>query len=118
MLKFNTTIAEVINAQATGRTSHKQFLEFSSKKKFLESELLDKSITNYIKDLKNAFAFSVHKDLRYVVIHMYCSTSKSYKFFVLDTETLQVAEAESVKIAKKEVMELVAASDKATETNK
>jgi len=43
---------------------------------------------------------------------MYYSTNKSYKFFVLDTKTLQVAEAESVKIAKKEVLELVAANNK------
>jgi len=110
MLNFNTTLEQVITTQTTGRTSHKQFLEFSSKKKFMESKLFDEKITNYIRDLKNAFAFSVHKDLRYIIILMYYSTNKTYKFFVLDTKTLQVAEAESVKIAKKEVMELVAAN--------
>lgn len=112
MLKFTTTLDEVISAQATGRTSHKQFLEFGSKKKFLESDLFDEKIKTYIKDLKNAFAFSVHKDRRYIIIYMYCSTDKSYRFLVLDTETLQVAQAESIKIAKKEVMDLVAANNK------
>ena len=112
MLKFNATLDEVISAQTTGRISHKQFLEFGSKKKFVESKLFDEKITKYIKDLRNAFAFSVHKDLRYIIILMYYSTNKSYKFFVLDTKTLQVAEAESVKIAKKEVLELVAANNK------
>lgn len=110
MLKFNTTLNEIISAQTTGRSTVKQFMEYNSKKKLLESKLFDETVTKYIKDLKNTFTFSVHKDLRYIVITMYYSTSKSYKFFVLDTETLQVAEAESVKIAKKEVLELVAAN--------
>ena len=108
MLKFNTTLEHVINTQATGRSNHKQFLEFGSKKKFLESELFDRKISNYIRNLKNAFAFSVHKDLRYIIILMYYSTTKSYGYYVLDTQTLQVAQADSVKIAKKEVLELIA----------
>ena len=112
MLKFSTTIAEVISTQTTGRTSHKQFMEYNSKKKLLESKLFDETVIKYIRDLKNTFTFSVHKDLRYVVITMYYSTSKSYKFFVLDTKTLQVAEAESVKMAKQGVLELVAANNK------
>lgn len=117
MLNFTATLEDVISAQATGRSTIKQFLEFNSKKKLVESKLLNENVIEYIKKLKNTFTFYVHKDLRYIVITVYYSTSKTYKFLVLDTETLQVAEADSVKIAKKEVMELVAANNKA-ETNK
>jgi len=113
MLNFTTTLDKVINEQTTGRASHKQFLEYNSKKKLVESKLFDEKITKYIEQLKNTFTFSVHKDLRYVVITMYYSTSNTYKFLVLDTETLQVAQAESVKVAKQEVLNLIAANNKA-----
>lgn len=110
MLNFNTTLKDVISTQTTGRSTVKQFTEYTSKKKLLESGILDEKVATYIKELKNAFDFHVHKDLRYMVISVYCSTNKSYKFFVLDMQTLQVAEVQSIKIAKKEIMQLVTAN--------
>lgn len=109
MLKFTTSIDKVIDEQTTGRSTVKQFVEYASKKRLLESGTLDEQMTNYIKELRNAVAFHVHKDKRYMVIVMYYSTSKSHGFYVLDMQTLQVAQAESVKMAKQGILDLVTA---------
>ena len=108
MLNFNTTLEEVINTQTTGRTNNGQFTEYYSKKKFIEGNLYSETVNNYIKQLKNAFTFYVHKGLKYIVFIMYYSTTKTYGYFVMDTETLQVAEVQSVKTGKKEVLEILA----------
>ena len=119
MLKFSTTIEKMIDEQTTGRSTTKQFVEYGSKKKLFESGVLDNKVADYIKELKNAFAFHMHKDLRYLVIAMYHPSTKSYGYFVLDTQTLQIAEAESVKTAKQGILDLVAAeADKAANDNK
>ena len=109
MLRFSTTIEKMIDEQTTGRSTTKQFVEYGSKKKLLDSGVLDDRIAAYIKELKNAFAFHMHKDMRYMVIAMYYPSTKSYGYYVLDTRTLQIAEAESVKTAKQGILDLVAA---------
>lgn len=115
MLKFSTTIDEIIDQQATSRSTVKQFTVYSSKKRLFESGILDEKVATYIKDLKGAFGFHVHKDRRYMVIEMWYNATRSYGFYVLDTQTLQIARAESVKMAKQGIMELVAQNDKATD---
>ena len=110
MLNFNTTLEEVISTQTTGRTNNGQFTEYYSKKKFIGSNLYDEKVTNYIGQLKNTFTFYVHKGLKYIIFVMYYSTTKTYGYFVMDTETLQVAEVQSVKTGKKEVLEILAAN--------
>ena len=115
MLKFETTLDKVIDEQATGRSTVKQFVEYGSKKRLLESGVLDEQMTKYIRELRNAVAFHVHKDKRYLVIVMYYSTSKSHGFYVLDMQTLKMAQAESVKMAKQGVLDLIATDSKAND---
>lgn len=107
MLNFNTTIQNFINTQQTTTNSTKQFTEYNSKKKLLSSNVLSSNVNNYITQLKNTFTFYVHNSLQYVVIVMYYSTTKQYSFLVLNTNTLQLAQTTSVKIAKQSVLQLV-----------
>lgn len=108
MLNFNTTIQNVISTQVSTRTNTTQFTEYNSKKKLLASGVLDENVCNYINQLKNTFTFYVHNSAQFVVITMYYSTTKTYGFYVLNTTTLQIAQAESVKLAKQGVLQLLA----------
>lgn len=105
MLNFDKTMDQVITEQAvTSRTS--SFTEYNSKKKLLESGVLSDKQSEFIKQLKNTFTFYLHTDGDFLVITMYYSNTKKYGFLVVDLNTLKVAEAESVKLAKQGVLEI------------
>jgi len=107
MLNFNTNIQEVVaNQETVKRTS--SFTEYNSKKKLFDAGVLNEQQQTYIQQLKGTFTFHLHTGNRYLVITMYYSKDKKYGFLVVDLETLQCAEADSVKNAKKEVLEIVA----------
>ena len=115
MLNFNTNIQEVVANQETVKRTH-SFTEYASKKRLFEANILTETQKNYIQQLKGAFTFHLHTGNRYLVITMYYSSTKKYGFLVMDLETLQCAEADSVKNAKKEVMEIVANATPETPT--
>lgn len=105
MLNFDKTMEQVIGEQvSTSRTS--SFTEYNSKKKLLECGVLNEKQSTFIQQLKNTFTFYLHNDGDFLVITMYYSTTKKYGFLVVDLNTLKVAEAESVKLAKQGVLEL------------
>ena len=107
MLNFSKTIEEVINEQAV-HTRAKNFIEYNSKKKLLESDVLSDEQGEFIRQLKNTFAFSLHTGGRYLVVTMYYSTTKKYGFIVVDLEQKMTAECASIKEAKQAVLEIVA----------
>lgn len=107
MLNFNTNIQEVVaNQETVKRTS--SFTEYNSKKKLFDAGILTETQQTYIQQLKGTFTFHLHTGNRYLVVTMYYSKDKKYGFLVVDLETLQCAEADSVKNAKKGVLEIVA----------
>ena len=107
MLNFNTNIQEVVATQKTvKRTS--SFTEYNSKEKLFDAGVLNEQQQTYIQQLKGTFTFHLHTGNRYLVVTMYYSKDKKYGFLVVDLETLQCAEADSVKNAKKDVLEIVA----------
>ena len=107
MLTFNTNIQEVVaNQETVKRTS--SFTEYTSKKKLFDASILNETQQIYIQQLKGAFTFHRHTGNRYLVVTMYYSKDKKYGFLVVDLETLQCAEADSIKNAKKGVSEIVA----------
>lgn len=106
MLQFNTNLETIINEQVT-RNTVKQFTEINSKKKLLESKLLNEKQAKFITDLKNTFNFSIHNSNKYMAITMYYNSTKSYGFYVLELETLKVASTNSIKDAKKGILELL-----------
>lgn len=89
----------------------KNFTEFTSKKKLEDAAVLTPAQLEEVKKIKGTFTFALHNDGRYMVVTLYhANAEKKYQFIILDLETLQVAECDSVKNAKAAVMELVNAA--------
>lgn len=107
MLNFNTSIQDTIATQEKAtRTS--AFTEYNSKKKLFAAGVLNEEQKKHIQDLKGTFTFHLHSDNRYLVVTMYYSSTKTYGFIIVDLQTLQCAEASSIKLAKKGVLEIIA----------
>ena len=89
----------------------KNFMEFTSKKKLEDAAVLTPAQLEEVKKIKGTFTFALHNDGRYMVVTLYhANAEKKYQFLILDLETSQVAECDSVKNAKAAVMELVSAA--------
>lgn len=102
MLNFDTNLKEIINTQkiATAKT----FMEFNSKKKLLNSNLLNEEQATFIQQLTNTFTFYLHDDGKYMLIVMYYSTTKTYEYLVVDLENFTVAHTQSVKVGKQDIL--------------
>lgn len=113
MLQF-TEISSLIEAQ---KTASKQgiFAEYTSKKALLADEKLPKEMREYMAEIKNLFAYSVHPNNKYLVVSRYFSKTKKIDFMVLNLATKQYAPVASVKAGKLEVLELVKAELAAAE---
>lgn len=110
MLNFNTSIQETIATQEkTTRTS--AFTEYNSKKKLFAAGILTAEQEQYITQLKGTFTFHIHNENRYLVVTMYYSATKTYGFIIVDLTTLQCAAADSIKNAKKGVLDVIAAAN-------
>lgn len=110
MLNFNTSIQDTIATQEkTTRTS--AFTEYNSKKKLFAAGILTAEQEQYITQLKGTFTFHIHNENRYLVVTMYYSATKTYGFIIVDLNTLQCATADSIKNAKKGVLDVIAADN-------
>lgn len=109
MLNFTNNIAQYTTSTRTAHTS--AFTQFASKKQLASANLLNAQALAFLMQIKNTFTFAVHNDLRYVAITMYYSSAKSYGFLVVDLEQQAIAEVDSIKTAKAEIMELVNAQN-------
>lgn len=109
-INFTSSINDFASTQSRAARV-KNFTEFTSKKKLEEAAILTQAQLEEVKKIKGTFTFALHKDGRYMVVTLYhANAEKKYQFIILDLETLQVAECDSVKNAKAAVMELVNAS--------
>ena len=109
-INFTSNINDFASAQ-TRATRVKNFMEFTSKKKLEDAAVLTPAQLEEVKKIKGTFTFALHNDGRYMVVTLYhANAEKKYQFIILDLETLQVAECDSVKNAKAAVMELVNAN--------
>lgn len=118
-INFTSNINDFASTQARA-TRVKNFMEFTSKKKLEDAAVLTPAQLEEVKKIKGTFTFDLHNDGRYMVVTLYhANAEKKYQFLILDLETLQVAECDSVKNAKAAVMELVnAAATAQQETEK
>ena len=106
-INFTSNINDFASTQSRA-TRVKNFTEFTSKKKLEDAAVLTPAQLEEVKKIKGAFTFALHNDGRYMVVTLYhANAEKKYQFLILDLETLQVAECDSVKNAKAAVMELV-----------
>ena len=109
-INFTSNINDFASTQ-TRATRVKNFTEFTSKKKLEDAGVLTPAQLEEVKKIKGTFTFALHNDGRYMVVTLYhANAEKKYQFLILDLETLQVAECDSVKNAKAAVMELVNAT--------
>lgn len=109
-INFTSNINDFASAQSRA-TRVKNFTEFTSKKKLEDAAVLTQAQLEEVKKIKGTFTFALHNDGRYMVVTLYhANAEKKYQFIILDLETFQVAECDSVKNAKAAVMELVNAA--------
>lgn len=109
-INFTSNINDFASTQSRA-TRVKNFTEFTSKKKLEDAAVLTPAQLEEVKKIKGTFTFALHNDGRYMVVTLYhANAEKKYQFLILDLETTQVAECDSVKNAKAAVMELVNAS--------
>lgn len=109
-INFTSNINDFASTQSRA-TRVKNFTEFTSKKKLEDAAVLTPAQLEEVKKIKGTFTFALHNDGRYMVVTLYhANAEKKYQFIILDLETLQVAECDSVKNAKAAVMELVNAA--------
>ena len=106
-INFTSNINDFASTQSRA-TRVKNFTEFTSKKKLEDAAVLTLAQMEEVKKIKGTFTFALHNDGRYMVVTLYhANAEKKYQFIILDLETFQVAECDSVKNAKAAVMELV-----------
>ena len=109
-INFTSNINDFASTQSRA-TRVKNFTEFTSKKKLEDAAILTPAQLEEVKKIKGTFTFALHNDGRYMVVTLYhANAEKKYQFIILDLETSQVAECDSVKNAKAAVMELVNAA--------
>lgn len=109
-INFTSNINDFASTQSRA-TRVKNFTEFTSKKKLEDAAVLTPAQLEEVKKIKGTFTFALHNDGRYMVVTLYhANAEKKYQFLILDLETSQVAECDSVKNAKAAVMELVSAA--------
>ena len=109
-INFTSNINDFASTQSRA-TRVKNFTEFTSKKKLEDAAVLTPAQLEEVKKIKGTFTFALHNDGRYMVVTLYhANAEKKYQFLILDLETSQVAECDSVKNAKAAVMELVNAA--------
>ena len=111
MLDFNRSITDIIDSQATTRKTS-AFVTYSNKKQIMEAGELTEEHKKFIKDLKGTFSFALHTSGKYLIVTLFVSREKKYKYLVVDLKTMNCTEVESIKVAKYEVMELVNNSNK------
>lgn len=113
-INFTSNINEFTTANRSARV--KNFMEFGSKKKLEEAGILPQDQLDFVKQIRGTFTFALHTEGRYMVITLYhANAEKKYQFIVVDLQEKLIAECDSVKNAKTEVMELVSTATKAEE---
>lgn len=106
MLNFNRHITDLIDSQKSTRKTS-VFITYSTKKQIMEADELTEEQKRVIKDLKGTFSFALHVSGRYLIVSLFDSKEKKYKYLVIDLKTMGCTEVESIKYAKRAVMELV-----------
>ena len=104
-INFTTNIEQYTTTSARTRTT--SFTQYASKKQLEQANIFEAEALAFVLSLKNTFSFAVHTDKQYVAVTMYYASTKSYAFLVVDVHNKQVAQVESIKQAKTEILALV-----------
>lgn len=113
-INFTKNVEQFTTAQRSTRV--KNFVEFTSKKQLENAEVLGTVELDFVKSIKGTFNFALHTGKRYMAITLYkASAEKKYSFLVLDLQEQAIAQVDSIKQAKAEILELVAQEAQNTE---
>jgi hypothetical protein len=111
-INFTKNVEQYTTSQKNSRV--KNFMEFTSKKQLEDVDILNAQELEFVKSIKGTFSFALHKEERYMAITLYkaSNSERKYNFLVVDLQEQAIAEVDSIKNAKSEILELVLA-DKA-----
>ena len=110
-INFTKNIEQYTTTQKNTRAKH--FMEFTSKKQLQDASILTDKELAFATSIKGTFSFSLHEGERYMAITLYkANADRKYNFLIVDLQEQAIAEIDSIKNAKAEILELVLA-DKA-----
>lgn len=107
-IKFTTETEQYTTATRNARVKH--FTEYTSKKQLQDAGVLTGEELEFALSIRGTFSFALHEGGRYMAVTMYKATSaeRKYGFLVLDLQEKALAEIDSIKNAKAEILALVA----------
>lgn len=106
-INFTKNVEQYTTAQK-GNSRVKRFTEFTSKKQLQQNSSLTNDELDFVLSIKGTFSFALHEDGRYMAITLYrAHTENKYSFLVVDLQEEAIAEVESIKVAKIEIINLV-----------
>lgn len=109
-INFTKNIEQYTTIQKSTRT--KYFTEYTSKKQLETADVLTAEELEFVQSIKGTFSFALHQGGRYMAVTLYkaANNERKYNFLVVDLQEQAIAEVDSIKNAKAEILELVAAS--------
>lgn len=109
-INFTKNVEQYTTINKSTRAKH--FTEYTSKKQLENADVLTAEELDFVKELKGTFSFALHEGGRYMAVTLYkANADKKYTFLVVDLQELAVAEVDSIKNAKVEILELVSTSN-------
>lgn len=105
-INFTKNIEQYTTTQKATRAKH--FMEYTSKKQLQDAGVLSDKALEFATSIKGTFSFALHESKRYMAVTLYKATAeRKYNFLILDLQEQAVAEANSIKEAKADILELV-----------
>lgn len=113
-INFTKNVEQFTTTQRAEKV--KNFMEFTSKKQLETANVLNVEELDFVKSIKGTFNFALHTGKRYMAITLYkANAEKKYSFLVLDLQEKAIAQVDSIKQAKAEILEIVNAVEENTE---
>ena len=114
-INFTKNIEQYTTIQRPAR--EKNFLELTSKKQLEAADVITAEELAFVQSIKGTFSFALHKGGRYMAVTLYKASNneRKYNFLVVDLLEKAIAEVDSIKQAKAEIMKLVADVEQETE---
>lgn len=113
-INFTKNVEQFTTTQRAEKV--KNFMEFTSKKQLEAANVLGTVELDFVKSIKGTFNFALHTGKRYMAITLYkANAEKKYSFLVLDLQEKAIAQVDSIKQAKAEILEIVNAAEQNTE---
>ena len=113
-INFTKNVEQFTTTQRAEKV--KNFMEFTSKKQLETANVLNVEELDFVKSIKGTFNFALHIGKRYMAITLYkANVEKKYSFLVMDLQEKAIAQVDSIKQAKAEILEIVNTVEESTE---